>query len=157
MGLLGAVVCVMAALVMFVAAFLPYTGGNWGDGLNAPTQLTVSIVTGSDVWFVLGTLVTLGFVAVCHLAGIQRRAAGFIALVASLVSLGLAIKLPSTWMQDGVTYGEPYLLFAGFYVFLAGAASAVAGAMLMVASGLTTWPRSAEQPLLHPRPDRTPG
>ena len=53
------------------------------------------------------------------------------------MSLGLAIKLPSTWKLDGVTYGEPYLLYDGFYVFFAGAVAAVAGALLMVATDLT--------------------
>ena len=92
----------------------------------------MSIVSGSDVWFVLGTVVTLGFVAAYHLGGVRHQATGFIALAASLVSLGLALKLPGTWKQDGVVYGEPYLLYSGFYVFLAGAVTAVLGALLMV-------------------------
>ncbi len=120
---------------MFVATFLPYTGGNWGDGLDAPTQVTMSIIGGSDVGFVLGTVVTLGIVAACHLGGVRRQAAGFIALAASLLSIGLALKLPGTWKQDGVVYGEPYLLFAGFHVFLGGAVAAVLGALLMVVTG----------------------
>ena len=134
-GAVGAVVCVLAAAIMGVAAFLPYTGGNWGDGLGGPTQITVSIVSGSDVWFVLGTLVALGIVAACRLARVRLQAAGVIALAASLVALGLAFKLPGTWKQDGVVYGEPYLLFSGFYVFLAGAVTAVLGALLMVVTG----------------------
>ncbi len=121
---------------MFAAAFLPYTGGNWGDGLDAPTQVTLSIVSGSDVWLVLGTVVALGLVAACHLVGVRRQATGVIALAASLVTLGLAIKLPGTWMQDGVVYGEPYLLYLGYYVFLRGALAAVAGALLMTIAGL---------------------
>ncbi|MFZ2034165.1 MAG: hypothetical protein WAW53_10450 [Candidatus Dormiibacterota bacterium] len=135
-GAFGAVVCVAAAVVMCVAAFLPYTGGNWGDGLDAPIQITISIISGSDAWFVLGTVVLLGLVAACHLVGVRRQATGFIALAASLVTLGLALKLPGTWMQDGVVYGEPYLLYAGYYVFLRGALAAVAGALLMTIAGL---------------------
>lgn len=146
-GALGAIVCVAGALVMCVATFLPYTGGNWGDGLDAPTQVTMNIVGGSDVWFVLGTVVTLGFVAASHLAGNRRQATGFIVLAASLLALGLAIKLPGTWKQDGVVYGEPYLLYAGFYVFLYGAVTAVSGALLMVTSGFVNSISKAEAPM----------
>ena len=135
-GAFGAAVCVAASVVMGVAAFLPYTGGNWGDGLDAPTQVTLSIISGSDAWFVLGAVVTLGFVAACHVGGFHRQATACIALAASLVTLGLAIKLPGTWMQDGVVYGEPYLLFTGFYVFFVGAVVAVPGALLMALAGL---------------------
>jgi hypothetical protein len=120
-GAFGAVVCVAASVVMCVATFLPYTGGNWGDGLltgnEAASTVTMSIIGGSDAWFVLGTVVILGGVATCHLAGVRRQATGFIALAASLLSLGLALKLPGTWKQDGMVYGEPFLLFSGFYVF----------------------------------------
>ena len=140
-GAFGAVVCLAAAVVMCVAAFLPYTGGNWGDGLDAPTQITISIISGSDAWFVLGTVVMLGLVTACHLVGVRRRATGFIALAASLVALGLALKLPGTWMQDGVVYGEPYLLFIGYYVFLGGGVASVPGALLMTIAGLMR-PRS---------------
>jgi hypothetical protein len=132
---------------MCVAAFLPYTGGNWGDGLltgnEVASAITMNIVSGSDVWFVLGTVVTLGFVAACHLGGVRLQATGFIALAASLVALGLALKLPGTWKQDGMVYGEPYLLYSGFYVFLGGAVTAVVGALLMVLTGLwgvAYWP-----------------
>ena len=130
-GAFGAVVCVAAAVVLCVAAFLPYTGGNWGDGLDAPTQVTVSIVSGSDAWFVLGTVVTLALVAASHLVGVHRRATGPVAFAASLVTLGLAVRLPATWQQGFVVPGEPYLLFTGFYVFLGGAVAAVAGGLLM--------------------------
>jgi hypothetical protein len=134
------VLCLLAAGVMGVATFLPYTGGYWGDGLLTANETqsltTMNIVGGSDVWLVLGTVVILGVVAAYHLGGVRRPAAGFIALALALVSVGLAIKLPSTWKLDGVTYGEPYLLFAGFYVFFAGALTAVVGALLLVATGL---------------------
>lgn len=100
-GAFGAAVCIAAAVVMCVATFLPYTGGNWGDGLDAPTQVTMSIISGSDVWFVLGTVVTLGLVAASHLAGIRRQATGFMVLAASLLSLGLAIKLPEHGSRTG--------------------------------------------------------
>jgi hypothetical protein len=154
-GALGAVVCVVAAVVMCVAAFLPYTGGNWGDGLLAgnelSSQVTMSIIGGSDVWFVLGTVVTLGVVAAYHLGGVRRHATGFIALAASLVALGLALKLPGTWKQDGVVYGEPYLLFAGFYVFLGGAVTAVLGALAVVVSGFASSSPTAEAPM-YPSP-----
>ena len=59
------------------------------------------------------------------------------------MALGLALKLPGTWKQDGVVYGEPYLLFAGFYVFLGGAVTAVFGALLTVVTdlwGVAYWP-----------------
>ena len=151
MGVLGAVVCVAAAVVMCVAAFLPYTGGNWGDGLDAPAQVTISIVSGADAWFVLGTVVALGFVGACHLSRLRRQATACIALAAALVSLGLALKLPGTWKQDGVVYGEPYLLFAGFYVFLVGAVAAVIGALLMVVSGFADSSAKSESPA-HPSP-----
>ena len=145
---LGAIACVGAALVMCGATFLPYTGGNWGDGLQTSgqdsSQVTISIVNGSDVWFVLATVALLGCVAACHLVGLRRQATSFIALAASLVTLGLALKLPGTWKQDGVVYGEPYVLFAGFYVFLGGAVTAVVGALLMVATGFARAPAKAK-------------
>jgi hypothetical protein len=134
-GALGAAVCVVAAVVMCVASFLPYTGGNWGDGLDAPTQVTMNVIGGSDVWLVLGTVVTMGVVAAWHLGGARRQAAGFVVLAAALLSLGLSLKLAGTWKLDGVVYGEPYLLYAGFSVFLDGAVTAIAGALLMVIAG----------------------
>jgi hypothetical protein len=141
-------ICLSAAAVMGVAAFLPYTGGNWGDGLltgnEVPSPITMSIVSGSDAWFVLGTAVTLGVVAAYHLGGVLRQVTGFLALAASLVSLGLALKLPGTWKQDGVVYGEPYLRFSGFYVFLGGAVTSVFGALLMVITGFVSLPSKAE-------------
>jgi hypothetical protein len=152
---IGAVVCVLSAGVMCVASFLPYTGGNWGDGLltgnEVASPITMNIVGGSDVLFVVATVVTLGVVAATHLGGVRRQATGFIALAAALLSLGLAIKLPGTWKQDGVVYGEPYLLFAGFYVFLGGAVAAVFGALLMVVAGFVGSPSKAAAPL-HPTP-----
>jgi hypothetical protein len=144
-------VCLIGAAVMGVAAFLPYTGGNWGDGLltgnEVSSQVTMSIIGGSDVWFVLGTVLTLGFVAACHFGEVRRHATGFIALAASLVALGLALKLPGTWKQDGVVYGEPYLLFAGFYVFLGGAVTSVLGALLMVVTDFVGLSPKAEAPM----------
>jgi hypothetical protein len=144
-------VCLIGTAVMSVAAFLPYTGGNWGDGLatgnEVSSQVTMSIVSGSDVWFVLGTVVTLGIVAAYHLAGRHHHATGFIALGASLVALGLALKLPGTWKQDGVVYGEPYLLYSGFYLFLGGAVTAVVGALLMVVTSFVGLSTKAEAPM----------
>jgi hypothetical protein len=116
-------------------------------GNEVASPITMSIVSGSDVWFVLGTVVTLGIVAAYHLRGLRRQATGFIALAASLLSLGLALKLPGTWKQDGVTYREPYLLSAGFYVFLGGAVTAVFGALLMVVAGLVGVSPKAEAPM----------
>jgi hypothetical protein len=146
-GNIGAVVCVGAAVMMCVASFLPYTGGNWGDGLDAPTLVTINIVGGSDVWFVLGTIAVLCFGAAAHLGNVRRRATGFIALAAALVSLGLALKLPGTWKQDGVVYGEPYLLFTGYYVFLGGAVMAMVGAGLMAGAGFAALLQKSETPL----------
>jgi hypothetical protein len=150
-GAFGAVVCVAASVVMCVATFLPYTGGNWGDGLltgnEVASPVTMSIIGGSDAWFVLSTVVILGGVATCHLAGVRRQATGFIALAASLIAVGLALKLPGTWKQDGVVYGEPFLLFSGFYVFLAGAVTAVFGALLVFAAGFVVSPQKAKTPL----------
>jgi hypothetical protein len=138
-----------------MASFLPYTGGNWGDGIlignEVSSPITMNIISGSDVWFVLGTVAVLGCVAASHLAGVRRQATGFIALAAAFVSLGLAIKLPETWKQDGVVYGEPYLLFSGFYVFFCAAVTAVAGALMMVGTGFVGAPPKAEAPL-YPSP-----
>lgn len=145
-------ICLVGAALMGVAAFLPYTGGNWGDGLlsgnEVSSQVTMSIVNGSDAWFVLGTVVTLGLVAAAYqLGGVRRPAAAFIALAASLVALGLAFKLPGTWKQDGVVYGEPYLLYSGFYLFLGGAATAVLGALLMIVTSVVGLSTKAEAPM----------
>jgi hypothetical protein len=144
-------ICLIGAALMGVAAFLPYTGGNWGDGLlsgnQVPSQVTMSIVSGSDAWFVLGTVLTLGFVAAYHLGGRRRHATGLIALAASLVALGLALKLPGTWKQDGVVYGEPYLLYSGFYLFLGGAVTAVVGALLAVVTSFVGLSTKVEAPV----------
>jgi hypothetical protein len=135
---------------MTAAAFLPYTGW-YGDGLltagEYPQQVSVSLITGSDVWLVLGTTVTFGFVAAWHVAGIRRRVSGLFAVGTSLVALGLALKLPGTYQQDGVTYGQPYLLDAGFYVFLGGAVTAVLGSLLMVSTGPFSGYRKPATPL----------
>ncbi len=148
---LGAVVCLLSAAAMCVASFLPYTGGNWGDGLltgnEVATPITMNIVGGSDVLFVLATVIAMGLFAAAHLGGVRRPATGFIVLAAALLSLGLAIKLPGTWKQDGVVYGEPYLLFAGYYVFLGGAVSAVFGALLMVVCDFVGSPAKTEAPM----------
>jgi hypothetical protein len=148
---IGAVVCVLSSGVMCVASFLPYTGGNWGDGLltgnEVASPITMNIVGGSDVLFVGATVVTLVLASATHLGGVRRQATGFIALAAALLSLGLAIKLPGTWKQDGVLYGEPYLLFAGFYVFFGGAVAAVFGALLMVGTSFVGSPAKTEAPM----------
>jgi hypothetical protein len=145
-------VCLLAAAVLTAAAFLPYTGW-YGDGLLVadafPNQVSASLISGSDVWFVLGTVATLGVAAACHLAGIRRHVTGLFVLGASLVALGLALKLPGTYQQDGVMYGTPFLLDAGFYLFLGGAVAAVAGALLMVLTGLVGAHPKVETPL-HP-------
>jgi hypothetical protein len=152
-GAFGAVVGGAAAVAMGVASFLPYTGGNWGDGLltgnEVASTVTVSVIGGSDAWLVLGTVVILGLVAVYHLTGRRPQATGFIALAASLVAMGLALKLPGTWTQDGVmpVPGEPYLLFSGFYVFLYGAVAAVFGALLMFVAGFVGSWRKAQAPM----------
>lgn len=61
-----------------------------------------------------------------------------------MVVLGLALKLPGTWQQGEAVPGEPYLQFAGFYVFLGSALAAVFGALLMVASGFVGLSLNAE-------------
>ncbi len=155
-GAFGAAVCVLAAVVMSVASFLPYTGGNWGDGLDAPTQVTMNIVGGSDVWLVLATVVTMGVVAAWHLGGVRRQAAGFIVLAGALLSLGLSLKLAGTWKLDGVVYGEPYRLYAGFSVFLAGAVMAVVGALLMVVAGFVGSLPNAKAPMSLSLPNAEP-
>lgn len=147
-GVFGAVLCVLAALAMCVASYLPYTGGNWGDGLLPGNEVsgpvTVNIISGSDVWLVRATIVALGFVAVSHLAGARPQLTSLLALGTSLVALGLALKLPGTWQVGEAVPGEPYLLFAGFYVFLGGAVSAVLGALLMFVSSFARLSSKAE-------------
>ena len=135
------IACLLAAAIMFVATFLPYIGW-YGDGLLAadqyPNQVTATLITGSDAWLVLGTIGTLAVIAVCHVAGFRRRGTGFLALAASLVAVALAVKLPGTWLQDGVTYGTPYLVDPGFYVFLGGALTALGGALFMAVIGVAS-------------------
>ncbi len=155
MGVLPAAVCLVAAVLMGVAAFLPFTGW-YGDGLNGccapPEQVSMSLINGSDVLFVLGTIIALGVFAAANLAGVRRRLTALLAAGASLVALGLALKLPGTYMQDGVTYGQPYLLDAGFYLFLGGAAAAVVGALLVVMTSFARSRPSAEAQVLSAAP-----
>jgi hypothetical protein len=149
-GSLPGAVCAIGAVIMGAATFVPYVGW-YGDGLltadQYPNQVSGSLLTGSDDWLVLGVIVTLVAVAVCHVAGFRRRATGFFALGASLVAVGLAVKLPGTYLQDGVTHGTPYLLDAGVYVFLGGAVTSVVGALLMAATGLGRSHSKVEIPL----------
>lgn len=107
----------------------------------------MNIVSGSDVWYVIGTLAALGVLAACHVAGIRRRIVGVIALGVSLAGLTLALKLPGTWQPAAAAYGEPYVLDAGFYLFVAGAAMGVVGALLMVANGFAGLSPKAEAPM----------
>ncbi len=134
--------------------FLPYTGFPT-DGLvigdGPPDQITMNVIGGSDVWYVVGTLATLGVVAACHLVGIRRRSVGFVALGVSLVALGLALKLPGTWQQAAAAYGEPYVLDTGFYLFLGAAVTAVLGGLLMVVTGFVGSSPKAEAPM-YPSP-----
>jgi hypothetical protein len=147
-GVVGAGLCVLATVAMCVASYLPYTGGNWGDGLQTGNEgfslVTVNIISGSDVWLVLATVISIGFVAVSHLGGARPQLTSLIALGASVVALGLALKLPGTWQVGEAVPGEPYLLFAGFYVFVCGAVTAVVGALLMVVSSFARLAPNAE-------------
>jgi hypothetical protein len=138
-GVLGAVTCLGAAAVMGVAAFLPYTGW-YGDGLDgccaAPQQISVRLIDGPDVLFALVTVMAVGLFAAFNLAGDRRRLTGLLAIGASIAALGIALKLPGTYRQDGLTYGWPYLLDTGFYLFLGGAVAAVVGALLVLMASL---------------------
>ncbi|HEY6469763.1 MAG TPA: hypothetical protein VI434_08335 [Candidatus Dormibacteraeota bacterium] len=159
-GIVGAVLCMLAAVAMCVASYLPFTGGDWGDGLqtgnDVSSQVTVNIISGSDVWLVLATVVTLGVVAASHLGGMRPQLTSLIAVGATLVALGLALKLPGTWQVGEAVPGEPYLLLAGFYVFLGGAVTAVVGALLMFVSSFARLAPNAEALRPRPLPDRTP-
>ena len=141
---------VLAAAIMFVAAFLPYIGW-YGDGLLSadqyPNQVSTTLITGSDAWLVLGTILTLAVLAVLHVIGFRRRVTAFLAVGASLVAVGLAVKLPGTWLQDGVTYGTPYLVDPGFYVFLGGALTSLVGALFMAAIGVASSQKTARRPM----------
>jgi hypothetical protein len=152
--ILPGTVCLLATLVMVVAVFLPYTGFPT-DGLvigdGPPDQITMNVISGSDVWFVLGCIATLGVAAACHVAGIRSRVSGLVAFGASLTGLALALKLPGTWQQAAVVYGEPYVLDLGFYVFLGSAVTAVLGALVMVATVFAGSSPKAEAPM-HPSP-----
>jgi uncharacterized membrane protein YkgB len=122
---------------MLVATFLPYIGW-YGDALPAaddyPNQVYATLITGSDVVYVLGTIGILAVVAAGHLAGLHRRVTGVIGLATSLVAVGLAVKLPGTY--PGSNYGMPYLTDAGVSVFRDGALTSLVGALLMAVSGL---------------------
>jgi hypothetical protein len=141
---------VIGAAIMGAATFVPYVGW-YGDGLltadEYPNQVSSTLITGSDVWFVLGVIATLVVAAVCHVAGFRRRATNFLALGASLVAAGLAVKLPGTYFQDGIMYGTPHLIDVGVYMFLGGAATSVVGALLMAATGLGRSRSKVELPL----------
>jgi hypothetical protein len=73
----------------------------------------LNLITGSDVWFVLGAIGALVVAAALHVAGIRPRVTGLIALGASLLAVGLALKLPGTWKQDGVTSHDPRPIVSG--------------------------------------------
>ena len=145
LGVLPGTVCAIGAATMFVATFLPYLGW-YGDALPAaddyPNQVYSTLITGSDAVFVVGVIVILAAVAGCHMAGFHRRMTGFIALGASLVGVGLAVKLPGTYL--GSDYGLPYLTDAGVYLFRDGALTSLIGALVMAVSGLAgVHPKSA--------------
>jgi hypothetical protein len=138
-------VCAIGAAIMFVATFLPYLGW-YGDALPAaddyPNQVSSTLIAGPDAVFIVGTIVILAAVAVCHLAGLHRRMSGVIGLAVSLVALDLAVKLPGTFL--GSNYGMPYLIDAGVSVFRDGALTCLVGTVLMAVTGLAgVRPRSA--------------
>jgi hypothetical protein len=128
-------VCLIAVVMMSWAAFLPFIGW-WGDSLNtavnSPEQNAQRLAQGSDASLVLGTLLILAMLAVSHAAGIRRHITAIACLGASAAILSLALKLPGTYEQDGVTYGQPMALDAGFYLFVCGAVVAVIAALVMM-------------------------
>jgi hypothetical protein len=139
---------------MFGATFLPYIGW-YGDGIATPdqypNQVYSTLISGSDAVFVFGTIFVLAAVATYHVAGFGRRLNGLIGLGASVVAMGLAVKLPGTYLLDGIAYGTPYMTDPGVYVFLGGAVASTVGALLMVGTGFVGSPSKAAAPL-HPTP-----
>jgi hypothetical protein len=135
----------MVVAVCLPSSGFPTDGIVFGDG--PPDQITMNIVGGSDAWYAIGTLAVLGVLAACHLAGIRRRIVGFIALGVSLIGLVLALTLPGTWQPAAVAFGEPYVLDAGFYLFLVSAVVAVVGALLMVITGFAGLSPKAHPPM----------
>jgi hypothetical protein len=132
---------------MFAATFLPYVG-SYGDGIQTPdeypNQVYSTLISGSDALFVFGTIFVLAGAAIYHVAGFGRR---LNALGASLVAIGLAVKLPGTYLLDGIAYGTPHMSDPGVYVFLGGAAASSIGALLMVWASLVGSPFKAEAPM----------
>ena len=138
-GAFGAVVGVAAAVVMGVATFLPYTGGNWGDGLltgnEVASTVTMNIVSGSDAWFVLGTVVILGVCRRMSSRGISppghrlHRSGGITAVARA------GTQAPRNMEAGRRGVWRALSPLSGFYVFLGGAVTAVFGALLMVAAG----------------------
>jgi hypothetical protein len=143
-------ICAVGAATMFGATFLPYVG-SYGDGIQTPdeypNQVYSTLISGSDALFVFGTIFVLAGAAIYHVAGFGRRLNGLTALGASLVAIGLAVKLPGTYLLDGIAYGTPHMSDPGVYVFLGGAAASSIGALLMVWASLVGSPFKAEAPL----------
>jgi hypothetical protein len=158
-------ICLLAVVLMSVAAVLPFLEAPTYGGLSGccgpqTTQLVHSLLQGYDAAWVVVTLLILGAAAASHLAGIRPRIAAVCCLAASITALAFALfessnggsrVLTGGWGLPN-TYGnsEHLALDAGFYLFLSGAAVAVIASVIMLVT--SPWGLASPRPLSGPAP-----
>jgi hypothetical protein len=159
-------VCLLGVGAMTWASFLPFMGiPYWGGGLALDNQPPVFPMSLTDLWdarVIVVALPLFAVMAISHLARIRPSITAVTCLVASVAAVLFALfevsdgghRILPSWVFPLPT-GDPETATAGvgFYLFLAGAALAVIGSLMMV---MTTFSRSrpSTDARFHPLPSR---
>ena len=165
LGIRPAAVCLLAGVVLSVAAALPFLEAPTYGGLSGccgpqTTRLVHSLFQGYDAGWVVLILLILAVAAASRLAGIRALIAGVCSLAASTAALVFALfelsdggsrVLTGGWGLPN-TYGtsEHLALDAGFYLFLGGATVAIIASVITVVTSIEGR-RSSPRQLFGPR------
>jgi len=151
LGIVPVAVCLLAVVVLSVAAALPFLevptyGGLSGCCVPQTTQLVHSLLQGYDAGWVVVILLILAVAAASRLTGIRPRIAGVCCLAASTAALAFAFfelsdggsrVLTGGWGLPN-TYGtsEHLALDAGSYIYVGGATVAIIASLIMVLTSI---------------------
>jgi hypothetical protein len=158
---LPAVVCLLAAVLMSVAAMLPFLEAPTYGGLSGccgpqTTQLVHSLLQGYDAVWVLLIVLILGAASASNVVGIRPRIAAICCLAASIAALAFAFLETSSggsrvltggWGLPN-TYGtSEHLAFdAGFYLFLGATGVAIVTSVIMLVTSVRNDADAAASP-----------